>query len=48
VQPASPPEAESACSNCDPQKIEKRLHHSLLPACSTGAALAPATRRIYY
>ena len=39
VQPASPPEAESACSNCDPQKIEKRLHHSLLPTCSTGAAL---------
>jgi hypothetical protein len=31
VQPASPPEAESTSSNCDPKKIEKRLHHSLLP-----------------
>jgi hypothetical protein len=48
VQPASPPEAESACSNCDPQKIEKRLHHFLLPTCSTGAALAPAATQIYY
>lgn len=38
VQPASPPEAESTRGNCDPQEIEKRLHHSLLTGNPIGAA----------
>ena len=38
VQPASPPDAESARGNYNPQKIEKRFHRSLLLRCQVGAA----------